>query len=127
MPPKWSFSAGNRPHTVTVYDRELGGIIYVRARDAQQAPHGGRLLMLQPTRPVPEKFQPLLDRLAKVNRGVQADTADQALLYYMATLLSELPENNDPIIAAKLCGSGLRIMQERAQALLDELEEDLSK
>jgi integrase len=30
----WSYSSGERPHTVTVYERESGGILYARAWDS---------------------------------------------------------------------------------------------
>lgn len=34
MPKKWAYSAGSRPNTVTVFEREPGGMIYARAWNA---------------------------------------------------------------------------------------------
>ena len=31
---KWSYSAGAKPHTVTVFERKAGGVLYARAWDA---------------------------------------------------------------------------------------------
>jgi integrase len=35
MSEKWSYSAGTAPHTVAVYEREAGGILYARAWDSK--------------------------------------------------------------------------------------------